>query len=150
MSSEQSIKENLTYRPVQIEDLELLLAWRSNPEVYEHFREQTAPLSWDDHLSWFASRETDRHDYVIGYKGRRVGSINLSPDSYVGVFIGEVDLWGEGIGSAAVEWICQRHSREEFYAEIHETNTQSRRLFEDCGFVDYDQSDEWMLYRRQE
>lgn len=148
MLNDNSIEEHLTYRPLQLNDLELVLAWRSNPEVYEHFRKQSGPLAWENHLSWFASRPSGRCDYIIEFKGRRVGSVNIDPDSYVGVYVGETDLWGEGIGSAAVNWICQHHPREEFYAEIHEENTESRYLFEDCGFVEEDPSDEWLLYRR--
>lgn len=150
MSNDKSIEDHIAFRPLQIDDLELVLAWRSNPEIYENFSEQSGPLAWDNHLSWFSSRPTGRYDYVIEYKGRRVGSVNIDPDSYVGVYVGETDLWGEGIGSAAVEWICQEHHRDEFYAEIHEENTASRRLFEDCGFDEVDESDEWVRYRRVE
>lgn len=149
MSTDHPIEEDLTFRPLRVEDLELVLAWRSNPEVYEHFREQTAPLDWNDHLSWFSSRPNGRHDYIIEYKGRRVGSVNLSPDSFVGVYIGEIDLWGEGVGVSAVEWVCKRHPREEFFAEIHEENSASKALFEGCGFVAYDNSDDWIVYRLQ-
>lgn len=149
MSKEPPIDEKLSYRQLRLEDLELVLAWRSNPQVYEHFREQSDPLNWNDHLSWFSSRPNGRYDYIIEYNGRRVGSVNLTPDSFVGVYIGEVDLWGEGIGTSAIEWICQRHSREEFFAEIHEENTASQAIFEQCGFEKHDASDDWIIYRLQ-
>lgn len=134
---------------MQPDDLELVLAWRSNPEVYEHFRKQDGPLEWNEHLSWYGSRDTDRHDYVIRYQGRRVGTISLDPDSNVGVCIGEVSLWGEGIGSEAVEWLCEQHDREAFFAEIDVENETSRRLFESCGFSVHERDGEWLLYRRE-
>ncbi|WP_338729870.1 GNAT family N-acetyltransferase [Haladaptatus sp. DJG-WS-42] len=141
------IENHLTYRPLQLEDLELLLAWRSNPDIYKHFRNQKSALTWSDHLSWFGSRPIDRHDYIIEYNGRRVGSVNLTQDSYVGVFIGEVDLWGEGIATEAVNWVCQRHSREKYFAEIHEDNIGSKQLFEKCGFTKHECVDEWIIYQ---
>lgn len=146
MSTDLPIEEDLAFRPLRVEDLELILAWRSNPQVYKHFREQSDPLDWNDHLSWFSSRANGRHDYIIEYKGRRVGSVNISPDSFIGVYIGEVDTWGKGIGVSAVKWICQRHLREEYFAEIHKENNASRALFENCGFVEYDTSEDWLVY----
>jgi RimJ/RimL family protein N-acetyltransferase len=142
------IEAALSYRPVRPEDLELLLAWRSNPRVFGHFRGQEAPLDWEEHLAWFGSRPPDRHDYVIEYNGRRVGSIFLTPDSFVGVYVGELSLWGEGIGGAAVEWLCTTYDRDAFLAEVHEENEGSRRLFEDQGFSVHDREGDWLIYRR--
>jgi RimJ/RimL family protein N-acetyltransferase len=142
------IKAALSYCPAGPEDLELLLAWRSNPRVYDHFRGQDAPLEWEDHLVWFGSRPSDRHDYLIKYNGRRVGSVFLSPDSFVGVYVGEVSLWGEGIGGAAVEWLCTTHDRDAFFAEIHKENKESKRLFENHGFSVHDREEDWLVYRR--
>lgn len=152
MSSKESsdISEALSYRPVEPADLELLLGWRSNPLVYEHFRSQDEPLDWGSHLSWFGSRSEERRDYLIQYQGRGVGSVFLTPDSFVGVYIGEVDLWGEGIGEAAVSWVCDKHEREAFFAEIHEDNEASRRLFEECGFTHQDSDDEWQIFARKD
>lgn len=148
-NADPNVAAALSYRQTGAEDLELLLAWRSNPRVYEHFRNQDRPLSWEEHHSWFESRSADRHDFTILYEERRVGSVFLTPDSFVGVYVGEIDLWGKGIGTAAVDWICTEFDREAFFAEIHAENGGSKRLFEGCGFTAYDRQDDWLIYRRQ-
>ena len=76
-----------------------------------------------------------------------MGVVSLSAESYVGVCIGEVDLWGEGIGSAAVEWLCDTHDRDAFFAEIHSDNEASQCLFQSCGFTRHEEDEEWITYR---
>lgn len=145
--NDTDIEAKLSYRPLSLNDVELVLAWRSNPMVYQHFRYQDGPLTWEDHLAWYESRQSERYDYIIEYEDRRVGSVFLTPDSFIGVYIGEVNLWGEGIGEAAVKWICTEHDRESVFAEIHGENEASRRLFENCGFSVHEQEGDWLIYR---
>jgi len=142
------MSDNVELRPARLGDLELMLAWRSDPEIYEHFREQEEPLEWKSHVNWFVNRSTNRHDMIIEYRGRRVGVVNLDEDDYVGVYVGEKDLWGKGIGTEAVEILCESFGRDRFYAEIHSENTGSQRLFENCGFEEVSESDSWLKYRR--
>jgi len=128
------MSDNIELRPTRLEDLELMLAWRSDPEIYEHFREQQEPLNWEDHVNWFINRPPDRHDFIIEYRGRRVGSVNVDKKDYIGVYIGEKSLWGQGIATETIEHVCDILERAEFYAEIHIENTASQNLFEKCGF----------------
>jgi hypothetical protein len=51
---------SVSLKPVTLDDLELLLAWRSNPRIYEHFRGQDGSLKWEAHVAWFANRDADR------------------------------------------------------------------------------------------
>lgn len=126
------------------EDLELLLAWRSHPLVYRHFEEQDAPLEWDNHHSWWLSREA-RRDWIIavhdGEESRDVGSVyatGLNEEApAVGVYVGEVSAWGQGIASQAVEFALGWLRNQGFSAataRIHSENIGSRRLFRNAGF----------------
>jgi hypothetical protein len=46
MTSDEDVEVGtLSFRPIREDELELLLAWQSNPLIYEHFREQDGPLS---------------------------------------------------------------------------------------------------------
>lgn len=135
---------DVNLRLVRVDDLELLLAWRSNPKIYEQFREQEGPLSWAEHLTWFATRPHGRHDYIIEYDGRRVGSVAVTEDERVSIYVGETSLWGKGIASAALNEITRRY--EQLTAVIHRENEASQRLFERCGFEHVGGS-EWLSYR---
>lgn len=132
------------YRPATVDDLELMLAWRSQPQLYENFYEQDEPIEWEGHSKWWDSRE-NRRDWIITVREedrwRDVGNVNVSsldtemPE--IGVYIGEVTLWGEGVATEAVHfgvnWL-----REESYpavrARILDSNEPSQRVFEKVGF----------------
>lgn len=133
--------------PLSRGDLELVLAWRSNPEIYRHFRGQDGPLEWQEHIEWFESRPQSRYDFVIHYDGRRVGVVSLNEDDEVGILIGDFSARGEGVATAAVEWLCNRfESRKPLFAEVHDENTSSRRLFERCGFELRSRDGSWVQY----
>lgn len=144
---ERLAEADVRVSPLSDDDLELVLAWRSNPHVYRHFRNQDGPLKWEDHVSWFESRPEDRYDYVLQFAGRRVGVVSLDADDAVSVYLGDVDARGQGVGTNAVEWLCDRFDdRAPLRAEIHEPNTRSQRLFERCGFTRRGRDGEWLQY----
>lgn len=131
-------------REVEEGDLELLLAWRSNELVHRHFTYQGGPLKWHQHWEWWKSRR-HRKDWVIlltdGTGVRRVGVANVSkldqevPE--IGLYIGEVTLWGSGVGGKAVRevksWLKQQGYRR-CMAGIREGNGRSIKLFSGLGF----------------
>jgi RimJ/RimL family protein N-acetyltransferase len=128
-------------------DLELVLAWRSNPNIYCHSRRQNSPLDWEIHLSWYESRSPGRHDFIIQYEGRRVGVVSITTANHVSIYVGDFSARGNGVATAAVEWICERFNhRARLIAEIHEDNSPSKRLFEGCGFIQRGRDGEWMKY----
>lgn len=129
-------------------DLELVLAWRSNPLVYEHAREQDGPLEWSAHRRWFETRPDDCVDFVVRYVDRRVGVVSLDERSYVTIYLGEVSARGRGVASRSLRWLCDRfEDRGELRAEVAADNAASRRLFERCGFEQYERDDGWLHYK---
>ncbi|MFB6185248.1 MAG: hypothetical protein ABEI86_00060, partial [Halobacteriaceae archaeon] len=54
-------------RPATYDDLSLMLAWRSHPELYKWFGEQDGPLIWKNHVEWFLNRPPERIDWIIIY-----------------------------------------------------------------------------------
>jgi RimJ/RimL family protein N-acetyltransferase len=134
----------ITIREVTDTDLELLMAWRSNPLIYKFFYIQKKPLKWQEHHSWWISR-VNRRDWMILIKERnitrRVGSVNITrldtDNPEVGVFIGELCLWGKNIGRCAVlhvlKW-AKSMAYKRAYARIIENNIGSIKLFESLGF----------------
>lgn len=147
--SRNNLADQVEFRQIRVDDLELLIAWRSNPLIYKHLRDQDEALDWRTHIEWFDSRSDERIDYIIEYRGRRVGSVSVTEDRFVGVYVGEISLWGQGIGEYAVNWICERHGQTEtLFAEVHKDNISSRRLFEKCGFSQDQRDCDWIIYRR--
>ena len=72
---------------------------------------------------------------------RRVGSANASqldePIPEVGLYIGELTVWGRGVGRSALtqvlEWLAGEGYRR-CWAGIQAANERSRSLFESAGF----------------
>jgi RimJ/RimL family protein N-acetyltransferase len=131
-------------RPATEGDLELLLTWRSHPELHKNFYIQDEPIKWETHIDWWASRE-NRRDWIICLneddRWRDVGSVNVSgldtdiPE--VGVYVGEVTAYGNGIASSAVEFAVEWLRGRDYtgaQARILDDNKGSQRVFEKCGF----------------
>ena len=134
-------------REVTDDDIELVMAWRSNPLVYQGFYYQKEPLTWEEHYKWWHSqyKQSNWKRWIIQVSDdvttRDVGCVhfrqldNRSPK--VSIFIGEVTLWGKGISrqalSLALDWL-----EEQGYEKVHTTilgdNQRSIRLFESLGF----------------
>ncbi|MCF2136997.1 MAG: GNAT family N-acetyltransferase [Candidatus Thorarchaeota archaeon] len=130
---------------VKDEDLELLLAWRSHPDVYRYFHAQSSPLHWDEHYKFWTTRK-DRLDWIIsvddGIRKRKVGSVNVShlssPAPEIGIFIGEVTLMGHGVGKRSLKLVLLYLKSQGYLratARIAEGNIPSQRLFGSLGFV---------------
>jgi RimJ/RimL family protein N-acetyltransferase len=135
----------ISLRQVAPTDYELIMAWRSHPDLYAGFALPTGPLVWADHKAWWDTR-TCREDWLVRLTNdghtRSVGVVSASrldtecPE--VGIYIGEISLWGKGIGAAAVN-ACMGQLRDAGYARCHArilpTNSRSRHLFMDLGFT---------------
>ncbi|MGQ3330756.1 GNAT family N-acetyltransferase [Halorubrum sp. FL23] len=138
---------DISIRPLSWKDLELVLAWRSNPEIYQHFRLQEGPLNWSEHVKWYESRDSDRHDFIIRYLNRRVGGVSIDSTDEIGIYLGDFSAHGHGVATTALKWACARFSdRTPLLAEIHEKNEASQRLFERCGFKKTSENDSWLKY----
>ena len=138
---------SLYVRPIVKNDLELILAWRSNPKIYQYFRRQSGPLSWNEHINWYKSRPDSRYDFIICYSGRRVGVVNINQNSMVGIYLGDLSAREQGIATEALDWLCDRFKhRGRLYADIHVENTASKRLFKKCGFKKQSREGKWITY----
>ena len=137
--------KDIKLRDVIEDDLELIMAWRSNPQTYKYFYVQDSPLRWEEHIAFWESRK-ERKDWIILFKQnrkwRKVGSVNACnlSDNYpeVGVFIGEITLWGKGLGKKAVGLILNwlhKNGYNGAKAKVSKENKSAQKLFEGCNFL---------------
>lgn len=136
--------KTISLRQAVDDDLELMMAWRSNPFVYEGFYLQNRPLKWEEHYSWWKSRD-NRVDWIISLHGeehsRDVGSVNVSfmdnDTPEIGIYIGEVTLWGRGVARSAISLVInwlKILGYKIVRARIMKLNIKSLKLFEGLGF----------------
>lgn len=126
-------------------DLPLIMAWRSNPLSYQGFYSQKQPLTWEEHINWWQSRNKDWREFLIvlvdGTHTRDIGVVTIgqlchwSPE--IGYFIGEVSLWGKGYGKEAVkqamDWL-KIYGKEYCHTTIKDDNKRSISLIKSLGF----------------
>jgi len=145
---------NIYLRPLIEVDYPLTMAWRSNPLVYEGFYQQEEPLKWEEHINWIRSRNQDWRNFIVMYDDRPVGIVTVCQLDYwspeIGYYIGEVSLWGKGIGKEAVrlglEYI-KNYGRDYCHTTVLENNERSIRLLKSLGFEYMDEAREgeiWM------
>jgi len=140
---------NVRLRLIRKEDYPLILAWRSNNLVYDGLYRQSLaqkPITWEEHLEWLKSRNADWRTFIAIYENRPVGVVTIgqldhwSPE--IGLYLGEITLWGKGIGTKMVQmglaWLKDYSLSHPHIVACRTTilddNIASKRVFEKCGF----------------
>ena len=92
---------NIRLRLIQKEDYPLTLAWRSNPEIFRGFYQQSQSqkaVVWDEHVQWYESRNVDWRNFIVVFEDRPAGVVTIGQldnwEPEIGVYIGELGLWG--------------------------------------------------------
>jgi L-amino acid N-acyltransferase YncA len=98
---------------------------------------------FETHVAWFSRAVNDptRLFLIIEQQGIWLGYLRFDPlDARVGIAL-LADARGKRIGGAALMQGCLKAEHVGFaplFADIHETNPSSRRVFERCGFESLD------------
>ena len=139
-------------RPFEASDAELYRRWRADaePMVLAGWKER-APLSLAqssarmDRLA--VDQGKDYFTFVICQLAdeRPIGEVGLADldrvngSAQLGIFIGEVDEWGKGYGTDAVNAIVgfgfAELRLERIWLEVWTENSQAMRAYEKAGFV---------------
>ena len=156
----------ITLLEVLDDDIELIMAWRSLPEVFNGCYTQRSYLTWDEHYTWWITRGRWWKFWFIVLddgktKPRRVGIVNFGQlDNWnpeVAYQVGELGLWGQGIATRAVplalEWL-KEHGYCKVHTTVSDTNVRSQGVMKNLGFVNAGKAREgestWELYLSKE
>ena len=134
-------------REATIDDLEILLAWRNLCKDGFHTQGQKGRfLSWEEHWNWWKNNQEGWARFIIqvndGYWTRDVGVVSFR-DMYawnpeVGIYVGEVLSWGQGVGKQTLElalsWLKEQ-GKQYCRTTIHKSNERAIRLFGSVGFI---------------
>ena len=109
----------VTLRPIGLEDMTRILAWRNTPEVSAYMYTDHR-ISDAEHARWFAGAMTDetKRYWVIELDGEPVGLANLydiqAPQkrAYWAFYLADDRVRGKGVGSATERFVM-RHVFEE-------------------------------------
>jgi UDP-2,4-diacetamido-2,4,6-trideoxy-beta-L-altropyranose hydrolase len=135
--------EKVRLRPARVEDCKRLWALR-NDDFVRAMSGSAAPIPWEKHQQWFASRLADPRCHIfvgIDAEDREVGQVrfDLGGDGSAEVSILIADKWrGQGYGTALLMGGLRRVAHAVdlrfVHAMIKPRNIASIRMFEGAGF----------------
>lgn len=141
------IGERIFLRPIGLEDTERIIAWRNQERVRKNFIYQK-PFTKEGHEEWMRTQVgTGRAvQFIICEKetGRPLGSVYFrdidrdNKKAEYGIFIGEEDAAGKGIGTEAAR-LAVSYARDglklhKLMLRVFADNTAAVRSYEKAGF----------------
>jgi RimJ/RimL family protein N-acetyltransferase len=139
--------ENIFLRPVEDDDLPLLVEWRNMPEIWRCFLNKF-PLNHSDQPEWLKRlrankerlllmicRQQDRHPLgTIGFDS--IDAVNQNAE--IGnVMIGAADMAGKGFAEEAMRLLLEygfmRLNLHRIFLRVLSRNTRAVKLYKRCG-----------------
>ena len=133
------------FRPIALDDISRILAWRNLPEVASYMYTDHR-ISDAEHARWFASAMTDetKRFWIIELDGEPVGLANLYDIStlhrraYWAFYLADGRVRGKGVGSTTERFVL-RHAFEDLdleklCCEVLATNEGVVKMHQRYGF----------------
>ena len=161
MKSESFESERLLFREIRASDAEVIVRWRSNPEIYRYYISPN-PVTLRSHLEWYEGlylNDLTRIDYIVTEKESMtpIGVTGISrlidKSCEIGYTIGEASFQGKGYGTESILAVRNEYIKkgiEVFYAIIHVNNIASIKAAEKSGFQYFSNIEmDFLQYRYQ-
>ena len=162
MNNELIKTERLCLREITSDDAELIVKWRSEPDVYKYFK-NSVKITKKDHLNWFENSylENDlRTDYMavlnetdipVGVFGLIISEENRK-EAEVSYILGK-EYIGRGYAGEALTglalWAKEKRKIKTLVAVIHMDNTASLRFAENLGFVETERFNPFIKLKKE-
>lgn len=155
------MQDEITLRPLTLDDTDQIVAWRNNPTVLKYFIDRRL-ITKDSHAAYFHSRiETGEvKQWIVVDHGKDIGTVYLRDIDYrnkiaeYGVFIGEEDYRSKGIGSylaaLTAEYAFDEMGLETVFARVLENNPRSWKSFLKAGYHMDEKTDTVIINGKQE
>lgn len=88
--------------------------------------------TYEKHVKFVSSNPYSKW-YVILFKNQRIGSIYLSKQNEIGIFI-KKNMQGTGIGKITLKLLMKYNPRSRYLANVSPKNKRSMKFFEKNGF----------------
>jgi RimJ/RimL family protein N-acetyltransferase len=133
-------------RPIEPEHLAVYVRWFTDVEVLEylgHFR----PMNQAQEQAWYErqNQDPDSINFAVELDGRHIGGTGLhlhdhkNQSAEVGLFIGEKDLWNQGLGqdilATIVDYGFANLNLHRIYLRVFAENARAIHAYEKVGFV---------------
>jgi len=124
-------KNSMKLRPIKESDCLFLYELLKERDPRANISHKKMP-SFAQHVKFVLSKPYVKW-YVIVECEKRVGSIYLTKDSEIGIFL-KKDLQGRGIGFNALKLLMEKNPRNRYLANVNPKNKKSIQFFKNNGF----------------
>lgn len=142
-------------REIIEDDAEVIVSWRSQPQVYQYFRNPHA-LTLKEHLQWFRNVYSGNDmlaSWIYINQNLPAGIAGIKREDDVKAelsYLTACDFQRQGYAKEAVEAVM-KWSREMwgilcFKAEVHRENTASQIFIQSLGFTYYKENGYFNIY----
>lgn len=140
--------DSVKLREINIEDTKNIIKWRNNPNVKKNFCIQQ-DMTEEIHRNWFNNKilkgEVVQFIIIDNNSNKPVGSTYLrdidrhNKKAEFGIFIGEEDARGKGIGTISTKLILEYGFKElglhKIFLRVFANNTAAIKSYEKAGFI---------------
>jgi len=121
----------LEFKTVDDNDIQFLYELLKERDPSINISHKQLP-SYQDHTRFVSSNPYFVWN-IIYYDSTKIGSIYLTNDDEIGIFIRK-DIQGQGFGGIALEGFLKTYPRKKYKANINPMNYRSLEFFEKHGF----------------
>jgi len=139
--------ERVYLRPVEVEDMELFLAWMNDPEIHQYLL-RVKPLNRTEEKEWLENLHKREGDTLFGIAvkegDRLIGNCGLHRaglphrSAELGIAIGEPAFHGKGYGAEAIRLLLaygfDTVGLHRVGLSVYANNARGIRCYEKCGF----------------
>ena len=123
---------NIKLKKITNSDLRFLYQLLAQRDPIANISHRKMP-TYDEHIRFVQSKPYSRW-YVIYQKNEKVGSIYLSKQDEIGIFL-KKEARGLGVGKIAMRLLMKENPRSRFLANISPKNRESAKFFRKNGFT---------------
>lgn len=135
-------------RPLELSDLDGIMAWVNEPEIvgnFQHFNRIISREEEEQYLERLLASETDRVYAIETESGEYLGNIGLhqihwpSRNARFAIIIGRKEEWGKGYAQNAIEQLLKIAFEEmklhKVWGLVFQENIKAQHVYVDkCGF----------------
>ena len=126
------INENeLKLHPVSSNDIRFLYQLLKKRDPRINISHNTMP-TYSEHKKFVNSKPYDKW-YIIKVKNKKIGSIYLTPQNEIGIFI-KKNIQGQNLCKQALSLMISKNPRKSYLANVNPKNSKSIRFFKNNGF----------------
>lgn len=161
MKSDSIITSRLQLREIEECDTDLIVNWRSDPEVYQYFCSPHM-ITRQEHLQWFHERYMKNPNHISyiateTVSNNSIGVFGISRESELAdsvevSYLLDKSAQGKGYAGEAVLGMLE-FAKNQWYstkavAEIHKDNHASLKMIQRLSFVEDAMHEDFRIYKR--